>query len=72
MDTQIINDMTIVTLYGILSQIYNVVRKWVEYKWSERLLKWVNNQTLIAKLAQEWRCAHMTSKGMFARSEVNF
>jgi hypothetical protein len=30
------------------------------------------NQTPIAKLAQEWRYAHLTSKGMYARSEVNF
>jgi hypothetical protein len=62
----------VITRYGIMSQIYNVVRKWVEDKWNERLIKRVNNQTPIAKLAQEWRCVHMTSKGMFARSKVNF
>ncbi len=62
------HEKSVITRYGILSEIYNVVRKWVEDKWNERLIKWVNNQTPTTNLAQEWRCAHMTSKGMFARS----
>jgi hypothetical protein len=66
------HEKCVITTYGILRQIYNIIRKWVEDKWNERFLKWVNNQAPTAKLAQEWRCAHMTSKGMSTRSEVNF
>jgi hypothetical protein len=57
MDTQIIDSMTTLTLWkiwnvgcDILKGIWNVVKKWAEDKWNEKVLGRANNQAVIKKI----------------------
>jgi hypothetical protein len=57
---------------GKLKQVRNVMRKWIEDKWNNGVVEWVNNQVLALGLAHERRYARMISKGTSTKSEANF
>lgn len=47
------------------------IRKWIEDKWNACVVRHVNNQTHVARLTKEWKCAHMAFKGTSTISVVN-
>jgi hypothetical protein len=53
---------------GKLKWIRSAMKKWVEDKWNEGVLRWVNNQALTIGPAQEQRCAHATFERTYIKS----
>jgi hypothetical protein len=52
---------------GIPRQIRSVLRKWIEDKQNERVLRQTNNQALVVGPTKEWRCARTTSERTFVK-----
>jgi hypothetical protein len=55
----------------ILRQIQSVVRKWVDDKHNEGVLRQANNQAPVVGPAHEWRRARTKSKKTSITSEIN-
>jgi S-methylmethionine-dependent homocysteine/selenocysteine methylase len=52
-------------------QIHSVVKKWAKVKWNVGVIGWANKQAPILRPTREWRHAHMISKRVSTKSEVN-